>query len=161
CRAIEPGKPPRRRPKPHGPLHPHARNRPPTCTVAAQPRIRHAGRHQSRVLAPSASRLCHTRTQAVEEGLTGPRVRAKDSGPKIPGQEMGPGNPLLSHFHHLRLYEWGADLPGGTSLMASNMMSHSRAIVVAGIAIAAVGAGVGLLRSDLLLNRGFGNALEA
>ncbi|MBO0742876.1 MAG: hypothetical protein J2P51_15805 [Hyphomicrobiaceae bacterium] len=45
--------------------------------------------------------------------------------------------------------------------MASNMTSHSRVIAVSGIAIAAVGAGVGVLRSDLLLNRGFGNALEA
>jgi hypothetical protein len=47
------------------------------------------------------------------------------------------------------------------SLMASTMTSQSRVIVLAGIAMAVVGAGAGVLRSDLLLNRGFGNALEA
>jgi len=45
--------------------------------------------------------------------------------------------------------------------MASNMTSQSRVIAVAGIAMAVVGAGVGVLRSDLLLDRGFGNALQA
>jgi hypothetical protein len=44
--------------------------------------------------------------------------------------------------------------------MASNATSKSRMIAVAGFAVA-VAAGVGVLRSDLLLNRGFGNALQA
>jgi len=52
--------------------------------------------------------------------------------------------------------------------MASNATSKSRvivlskthAIVVTGFALAAA-AGVGVMRSDLLLNRGFGHALEA
>jgi hypothetical protein len=51
-------------------------------------------------------------------------------------------------------------------MMASNATSKSRvftvsrAIVVTGFALAAA-AGVGVIRSDLLLNRGFGHALEA
>ena len=47
--------------------------------------------------------------------------------------------------------------------MASNATLKSRVIVVSKTrAVAmAVAAGVGVLRSDLLLNRGFGNALEA
>jgi hypothetical protein len=45
-------------------------------------------------------------------------------------------------------------------MMASNATLKSRVIVVAGFAVA-VAAGAGVLRSDLLLNRGFGNALEA
>src|SRR5689334_20114822 len=44
--------------------------------------------------------------------------------------------------------------------MASNATLKSRAIVMTGVALA-VAAGAGVLRSDLLLNRGFGNALEA
>jgi hypothetical protein len=44
--------------------------------------------------------------------------------------------------------------------MASIATSKSRMIAVAGFAVA-VAAGVGVLRSDLLLNRGFGNALQA
>ena len=40
------------------------------------------------------------------------------------------------------------------------VVSKTRAIVAAGFALA-VATGVGVLRSDLLLNRGFGNALEA
>jgi hypothetical protein len=45
--------------------------------------------------------------------------------------------------------------------MASNGTSQSRVIAMAGIALVLVGAGVGAVRSDLLLNRGFGNALQA
>jgi hypothetical protein len=45
--------------------------------------------------------------------------------------------------------------------MLSNAMSQGRVIVMAAIAISAVGAGMGVLRSDALLDRGFGNALEA
>jgi hypothetical protein len=45
--------------------------------------------------------------------------------------------------------------------MLSNATSQGRVIVMAAIAISAVGAGVGVLRSDALLDRGFGNALEA
>ena len=44
--------------------------------------------------------------------------------------------------------------------MASHATLKSRAIVAAGIVVA-VAAGAGVLRSDLLLNRGFGHALEA
>ncbi len=40
------------------------------------------------------------------------------------------------------------------------VVSKTRAVVVAGFALA-IAAGVGVLRSDLLLNRGFGNALDA
>src|SRR5262249_42265616 len=116
-------------------------------TPAAQPRICDAGRPQSRVLAPSAPRLCQPSTWGVEARLKGSRWIFLPTPPP--------------HFHHLRLYEWGADLPGGTSLMASNGTSQSRVIGMAGIAMAVVGAGVGVLRSDLLLNRGFGNALQA
>ena len=48
--------------------------------------------------------------------------------------------------------------------MASNGTSQGRVIAMAGIALVALavaGASVGVLRSDLLLNRGFGNALQA
>jgi hypothetical protein len=45
-------------------------------------------------------------------------------------------------------------------MMASNATLKSRAIVMTGVAVA-VAAGAGVLRSDLLLNRGFGHALEA
>jgi len=45
--------------------------------------------------------------------------------------------------------------------MASNVTSQGRVIAMAGIAVAVVGVGVGVLRSDLLLDRGFGNALQA
>ena len=44
--------------------------------------------------------------------------------------------------------------------MASNVTFKSRAIVMTAVAVA-VAAGAGVLRSDLLLNRGFGNALDA
>ena len=44
--------------------------------------------------------------------------------------------------------------------MASNVTFKSRVIVMTAVAVA-VAAGAGVLRSDLLLNRGFGNALEA
>ena len=44
--------------------------------------------------------------------------------------------------------------------MASNVTLKSRVIVMTAVAVA-VAAGAGVLRSDLLLNRGFGNALEA
>src|SRR5215470_5712231 len=84
----------------------------------------------------------------------------------MPPRDVGPGGgadrvkagslpqPPPPHFHHLRLYEWGADLPGGTRLMLSNATSQGRVIVMAAIAIGAVGAGVGVLRSDALLDRG-------
>src|SRR5262249_23259915 len=120
------------------------------CAPAAQCRICHAGRHQSWVLASSASRLCLPATPEVEEGLTGSGGSWRGFPPSAPPP-----------FPHLRLYEWRADLPGGTSLMASTVTSQGRVIAMAGIAVAVVGAGVGELRSDLLLNRGFGNALQA
>ena len=47
-----------------------------------------------------------------------------------------------------------------TSKGRAIVVSKTRAIVVTGFVLA-VAAGVGVLRSDLLLNRGFGNALEA
>ena len=47
-----------------------------------------------------------------------------------------------------------------TSKGRAIVMSKTRAIVVTGFVLA-VAAGVGVLRSDLLLNRGFGNALQA
>jgi hypothetical protein len=43
--------------------------------------------------------------------------------------------------------------------MASNLTSQGRVLAMAGIAMAVVGAGAGVLRSEALLNRGFGNAL--
>ena len=48
----------------------------------------------------------------------------------------------------------------GTLKSRAIVVSKTRAIVVTGVAVA-VAAGAGVLRSDLLLNRGFGNALEA
>ena len=44
--------------------------------------------------------------------------------------------------------------------MASNVTLKSRVIVMTGVAVA-VAMGAGVLRSDLLLNRGFGHALDA
>ena len=41
------------------------------------------------------------------------------------------------------------------------VLSKTRMIGLSGLALAVVAAGVGLLRSDLLLNRGFGKALQA
>ena len=92
-----------------------------------------------------ASRLCLPAAQRVEEGLTGSR------------RVFSP--PLLHTSTNFVYIEFGCARPSGRRMMVSKATLKSRVVVITGLAMAlATGAAV---LTDLLLNRGFGNALGA